>query len=387
MGANKKFTPLEAGSKIGILGGGQLGKMLALASKEMGYRVFCLEPSPDAPCSTVSDKHIVADYGDIQAVLKLGKKTDVVTYEFENIDVRSVIALEEAGYLVHPGSSVLKTTQHRILEKEFVTSLGIKTAPFHSINTQVDLEKAAQKIGFPAIIKTACGGYDGKGQVKVNSLEQAQEAFHSLNQLPLIWEKMVNFTKELGIMCVRDQNGHIVTYPTTENIHIENILDTTIVPARVSEKVANLAEEIARKIALNLNIVGVFCVEMFLIENNELLVNEIAPRPHNSGHYTIDACVCSQFEQQLRAICGLPLGSTKMTSKAAVMVNILGSHQGDRLTGMTEILQNEQVCLHVYGKKKSKPKRKMGHFTVLSNDIAQALAIAQEIKQKLRWVK
>lgn len=385
--AVKKTKPLEAGSKIGILGGGQLGKMLALAAKQMGYRVFFLDPSPDSPCSAVADKQIVAHYGDIQAVLKLGKKSDVVTYEFENIDVRSVIALEEAGYLVYPGSAVLKTTQHRILEKEFVRSIGIKTAPFYGVTSQADLEMAAYQIGFPAIIKTAYGGYDGKGQVKVNNLEQAQQAFHTLNQFPLIWEKMVNFTKELGIICVRDRNGHIITYPTTENIHVDNILDTTIAPARVSIKVANQAEEIARKIALNLNIVGVFCVEMFLIETGEILVNEIAPRPHNSGHYSINACVCSQFEQQLRAICGLPLGSPRMTSEQAVMVNILGDHQGEHLAGMADLLTNGNVCLHLYGKKKAKPKRKMGHFTVLSNDIKEALAIAQETKQKVRWTK
>jgi 5-(carboxyamino)imidazole ribonucleotide synthase len=382
----KKLKALEVGSRIGILGGGQLGRMLALAARQMGYRVHVLEPTPDAPCSQVADKHIVANYDDIASVLKLGKRCDVVTYEFENIDVRSVIALEEAGYPVFPSSQVLKTTQHRILEKQFVQSIGINTAPFYPINTAVDLEQAASKIGFPAIIKTAYGGYDGKGQVKVANLEQAQLAFQELPNRPLIWEKMIKFTKELGIICVRDRNNQIVTYPVTENIHVENILDTTLAPAFVSPKVVAQATEIARQIAHHLNIVGVFCVEMFLLENNDILVNEIAPRPHNSGHYSIDACLCSQFEQQLRAICNLPLGSPRMLSKTAVMVNILGDHKGDHLSGTIGLLSDTNVCLHLYGKKKAKTKRKMGHFTVLADDLDEAVEIAQKTRKQLRWI-
>ncbi len=387
LAVDRKRQSLEVGGKIGILGGGQLGRMLALAARQMGYRIFFLDPSPDAPCSSVADKKIVANYNDIPAVLKLGSKCDVVTYEFENIDVQAVIALEEAGYQVYPSSNVLKTTQHRILEKEFVCSIGIKTAPFYPIYTAIDLEKAAHQVGFPALLKTVYGGYDGKGQVKIINLEQAQQVFHSLNNRTLIWEKIINFTKELAIICVRDQLGQTVTYPVTENVHVDNILDTTIVPARISSKVASQATEIAKKIALHLNIVGVFCVEMFLLENDEILVNEIAPRPHNSGHYTIDACMSSQFEQQLRAICGLPLGSPKMLTNSAVMVNILGDHKGDRFFGTTEILANPNVCLHLYGKKKAKPKRKMGHFTVLSDDIKTALDIAEETRKKLSWLE
>lgn len=382
-----KRKSIEVGGRIGILGGGQLGRMLALAARQMGYRISFLDPSSDAPCSSVADKKIVANYDDIASVLKLGSRSDILTYEFENIDVNSVIALEEAGHQVYPSSYVLKTTQHRILEKEFVRSIGIKTVPFYPIYTPIDLEKASEEVGFPTLLKTAYGGYDGKGQVKVINLEQAQQVFNSLNHRTLIWEKVINFTKELGIICVRDQLGQIVTYPVTENIHVDNILDTTIVPARISDNVADKATEIARKIAQQLNIVGVFCVEMFLLENNEILVNEIAPRPHNSGHYTIDACVSSQFEQQLRAICGLPLGSPKMLTNSAVMVNILGDHKGDRFFGTTEILANDNVCLHLYGKKKAKPKRKMGHFTVLSDSIDIALSIAEETRKKLCWLE
>lgn len=384
---DRKRKPIEVGGRIGILGGGQLGRMLALAARQMGYRIFFLDPSPDAPCSAVADKKIVANYDDINAVLKLGSKSDVITYEFENIDVRAVIALEEAGHQVYPSSHVLKITQHRILEKEFVRSIGIKTAPFYPIYYATDLEKAVHQVGFPALLKTAYGGYDGKGQIKIHSLEQAQQVFDSLNGRTLIWEKIINFSKELAIICVRDQMGDIVTYPVTENVHVDNILDTTIVPARTSSKVASQATEIAKTIAQHLNIVGVFCVEMFLLENDEILVNEIAPRPHNSGHYTIDACMSSQFQQQLRAICGLPLGSPKMLTNNAVMVNILGDHKGDRFLGTTEILANTSVFLHFYGKKKAKPKRKMGHFTVLSDNINTALNIAEETRKKLGWLE
>lgn len=382
-----KRRSIEVGGRVGILGGGQLGRMLALAARQMGYSILFLDPSRDAPCTAVADKKIIANYDDIASVLKLGSKSDVITYEFENIDVNSVIALEEAGYHVYPNSYVLKISQHRILEKQFVCSAGIKTVPFYPIYEPSDLEQAAKEVGFPTLLKTAYGGYDGKGQVKIINLEQAQQVFSSLNHRTLIWEKMINFTKELAIICVRDQLGQIVTYPVTENIHIDNILDTTIVPARISNNVAEKATKIATKIAQQLNIVGAFCVEMFLLENDEILVNEIAPRPHNSGHYTIDACISSQFEQQLRAICGLPLGSPKMLSASAVMVNILGDHKGDKFFGTTEILANSNVCLHLYGKKKAKPKRKMGHFTVLADDLDTALNIAEETRKKLCWLE
>jgi 5-(carboxyamino)imidazole ribonucleotide synthase len=387
MSSEPKRKSIEVGGTIGILGGGQLGRMLAIAARQMGYNIIFLDPSSDAPCSAVADKKIIAPYDDITSVLKLGAKSNVVTYEFENIDVNSVIALEKAGYQVYPNSNVLKISQHRILEKEFVRSIGIKTVPFYPLYEFDDVEKAAKEVGFPVLLKTAFGGYDGKGQVKIINLEQAQQVFLSLNHRTLIWEKMVNFTKELAIICVRDQLGQIITYPVTENIHIDNILDTTIVPARIPDKVAKEAADIAKKIAQELNIVGAFCVEMFLMENNEILVNEIAPRPHNSGHYTIDACISSQFEQQFRAICGLPLGSPKMLTKSAVMVNILGDHKGDRFFGTTEILANSNVCLHLYGKKKAKPKRKMGHFTVLADDIDTALKIAEETRKKLCWLE
>jgi 5-(carboxyamino)imidazole ribonucleotide synthase len=378
----KIFLP---GSTIGILGGGQLGRMLALVARRMGYNLITFDPASDAPCRQVADEHIVAAYDNIDAVLKFAERCDVVTYEFENIDARAVEALEQRGVTVFPGSNVLKITQHRLSEKEFVRTAGARVTDFQRIDSLDDIESAIREIGFPAIVKTAYGGYDGKGQMVVSDREDALKAFHLFQGTTLIWEKRVDFIKELGVMCVRDQAGNIVTYPVTENIHIENILDTSIIPARIDQDVEAQAAEIAKKIATHLNIVGIFCVEMFLLANGAILVNEIAPRPHNSGHYTIDACVTSQFEQQLRAICGLPLGDSRLLQKA-VMVNILGASGTSRLAGLDEALKDPEVRFHLYGKKKSKAKRKMGHLTVLADNIDAALKIAERARGKLRWI-
>jgi 5-(carboxyamino)imidazole ribonucleotide synthase len=374
------------GSTIGILGGGQLGKMLALVARRMGYRIVVLDPSPDAPCHQVADEQILAAYDDIDAVIRLAEKSDIVTYEFENIDARAVEALESRGMNVYPGSKVLRITQNRLSEKEFVRDLGIKIADFQRVDTQVDLDSAMENIGFPAILKTVLGGYDGKGQMVIKDRDSAQRAFETLQRRPLIWERKIDFVKELGIIAVRDLNGNILSYPVSENIHVDNILDTSIVPARISTEVADAAAEIAAKIAGNLNIVGLFCVEMFLLSDGAILVNEIAPRPHNSGHYTIDACITSQFEQQLRAICALPLGSNRLLLNA-VMVNILGTSDASHLSGLAEALKFDNARFHLYGKKRAKAKRKMGHLTVLADDVESALKIAIEARNSLSWVQ
>lgn len=373
------------GSTIGILGGGQLGKMLALVARRMGYRIIVLDPSADAPCHQVADEQILAAYDDIDAVVKLGERSDIVTYEFENIDARAVEALEARGMNVYPGSKVLRITQNRLSEKEFVRDLGIKVTDFQRVDNQADLESAINSIGFPAILKTVLGGYDGKGQMVVKDRASAEKAFETLQRRPLIWEKKIDFIKELGIIAIRDLNGNVQTYPVSENIHVDNILDTSIVPARISTETAAMAADIAIKIANNLNIIGLFCVEMFLLNDGTILVNEIAPRPHNSGHYTIDACVTSQFEQQLRAICALPLGSNRLLLNA-VMVNILGVSEANQITGLAEALKLDSVCFHLYGKKRAKAKRKMGHITVLADDVETALKTAIEARSSLSWI-
>jgi len=375
---------LFPGSTIGMLGGGQLGRMFAFAAKRMGYQVITLDRTPHSPCGQVCDEQIVGDLDEQEALLELGKKSDVITYEFEHIDVRCVEVLEENGKIVRPSSRVLKITQNRLLEKEFIVHAGIKVADYEKVENNTGLNLAIEKIGFPAVLKTVHGGYDGKGQFIVKDRPNAVKALNQAKGHTLIWERKIPFVKELSVMCVRDLEGNVVSYPTAENIHIDNILDTTIVPARVPKKVEKQAKEIAENIAVNLDIVGAFCVEMFLLTDNSILVNEIAPRPHNSGHYTMDACATSQFEQQLRAITGLPLGSSALHSNA-VMMNILGDGKGNHLIGVDKILADPRIHFHLYGKKEAKAKRKMGHFTVLENDVDEALKVAFAARKKLKW--
>lgn len=377
---------LLPGSTIGMLGGGQLGRMFAFAAKRMGYRVVTLDRTPHSPCGQVCDEQIVGDLDNQDALLELAQKSDIVTYEFEHIDVRCVETLEENEKIVRPSSHVLKITQNRLLEKEFIVHAGVQVADFQKVESMTELDTAISKIGFPAVLKTVHGGYDGKGQFVVKDRIHALKAFNQTKSHSLIWERKIPFVKELSVMCVRDLDGNVASYPVAENIHIDNILDTTIVPARVSKKVEKNAKGIAETIAVHLDIVGTFCVEMFLLENGGILVNEIAPRPHNSGHYTIDACATSQFEQQLRAITGLPLGSTELYSNG-VMVNILGDGKGNRLIGVDKILADPRIRFHLYGKSEAKAKRKMGHFTVLAKDVEEALEVAGAARKKLKWVE
>ncbi len=387
------MTRVEPGGTIGVLGGGQLGRMLAMEAKRMGYRVICLDPEPDSPCGQVADEQIVAPYDDREAVQRLGRVADVVTYEFENIPTASVQFLEAEGRRVHPSSTVLAITQNRWREKMFVSRLGIGVPAFRAIASAADLERAAHEIGFPAVLKTALGGYDGKGQALIRTLEEAREAYHRWggNELEqegqepsMIWEQWVPFLKEVSMLGVRGTRGTMVTYPLVENTHVENILDTSLVPARVAPEVEEKARRIVEAIGEHLQIVGVYCVEMFLLEDGQLLVNEIAPRPHNSGHYTLDACVVSQFENHVRAICDLPIVPPLLWSPA-VLVNVLGDGSGHRLIGVEHVLEDPRVRLHLYGKKEARPRRKIGHLTVLAEDVEEALDLARRAREKLRW--
>jgi 5-(carboxyamino)imidazole ribonucleotide synthase len=348
----------------------------------MGYKVVTLDPVPNSPCGQIADKQIVAEFDDFDAAFKLAEMCDVITYEFENVNVEIVEALEEENRL-YPRSHVLRITQNRLQEKEFVRNIGIGVVDFCRVECSEDVESGYRKVGLPAILKTVHGGYDGKGQVVVESEEDLKRL--NIKGQTLIWEKKVPFIKELSVVCARDVRGNVVTYPVSENIHRENILDMSIIPARISKEIENRAKEVAETIAVKLDIVGVFCVEMFLLKDGRIFVNEIAPRPHNSGHYTINACVTSQFEQQLRAVCGLPLGSTKLLSPAA-MVNILGEGRGNSLTGVDELLQDPDISFHFYGKKEAMARRKMGHITVLADSVEEAIKKAEQKRKQLKWV-
>jgi 5-(carboxyamino)imidazole ribonucleotide synthase len=369
---------------IGILGGGQLGRMLTLEAKRMGYRVVVLEPFPNSPTGQIADEQIVAAYDDLRAIGELGARSDVVTYEFENIPLASVRALEADRRLVDPNAAVLRITQERILEKTFVRECGIPTADFAPVRTAGDLAGAEAAVGFPAMLKTTMGGYDGKGQWVVRDRAQAESAWSEAKGRPLIWERLIPFERELSIIATRDQAGTVVTFPVSENVHDHGVLAMTIVPGRVPPAIAERAHAYARTIAAKLGIIGTFCVEFFHA-GDELLVNEIAPRVHNSGHYSLDATQISQYELHVRAICGLPLVEPSLFAPA-VMVNILGTGEGDRLGGIADVLTDPDLKLHIYGKAHAAMRRKMAHFTVLGASVDDAIARAERARAALHWV-
>jgi len=373
------------GATLGILGGGQLGRMFAMAAKRMGYRVAVLDPSEDSPCGQIADYVLQAPYTDEKALGELAALSDVLTYEFENVDAAAVEFLESLGKPVHPSSRVLRITQDRILEKTFARNSGIPVTAFAPVGTVSELESAMLKVGFPAFLKTSRGGYDGKGQVRIENAEEGRKAFAEFSGRDLILERRVPFEKEMSIVASRADGGAFVAYPPSENIHVRNILDISIYPARVAETTLDAARKIARAVAEGLGIVGTFCVELFVLADGSLLLNEIAPRPHNSGHATIDACLCSQFEQQVRAVCGLPLGSTELL-RCAAMINLVGTGEGDRLLGLEELLRHPDVVLHLYGKTRAPRGRKMGHFTVLADAADAAERRARKLQKILQWV-
>lgn len=371
---------------LGVIGGGQLGRMLALDAKRMGYYVLTLDPAEHSPCGQVADEQIVASYGDVSAIDALGARSDVVTYEFENVDIAAIERLERNGHAVMPGSDVLRVTQDRVLEKQFVNECGIATTAFAAIDDRGDLDAAAAAVGFPAILKLRFGGYDGKGQWRVGDAAALRAAFAEGGGKPAILERMVPFARELSVVAARNARDGVVAYPPAENVHDDGILMVSIAPARVSAGIAERATQAAMEIGRRLGIVGTYCVEFFHTASGELLVNEIAPRPHNSGHYTIDATPCSQYEQHIRAICGLPLSPPRLLS-GAVMVNILGKGEGNTLDGVVDLLADPSVVLHIYGKRHAPNRRKMGHFTMLADAPVDdaAIAKAQALAKKLRW--
>ncbi len=369
---------IKPGATIGLLGGGQLGRMIALAGRNMGYRFVTLDPTANSPCGQVSDKQIVASFNDVGAARELANLSDVVTYEFENVDAQVTEVLEQQSY-VPQGSHLLRVSQNRISEKTTIQSFGIPVAPFRAIQSVEDLQLAVQELGLPAVMKTATGGYDGKGQWVIRSLEELSESYDSLSRSgsALIVEQFIPFQMELSVIAARSGHGEVMTFPVAENIHVNSILHQSIVPARTSEKIQEDAREIARMLAEKLEVVGLLAVEMFMTSDGELYVNEIAPRPHNSGHFTMEACVTSQFEQHVRAICNLPLGSTKLLTPV-VMVNILGEHMEKVIDGVERF--SDSVKLHLYGKKDIVPKRKMGHMNVLADSVEDAIAVIDQLE-------
>jgi 5-(carboxyamino)imidazole ribonucleotide synthase len=350
---------LDPGSTIGILGDGQLGRMIALAAARLGYRCHTFADTPDSPAAQVCAASTLADYRDTRALDAFADAVDVVTLEFENIPEDSVRYL--AGRVpVRPGPDVLAVAQDRMLEKDFLNSIGIPTAPYAHVTDLPSLEAAVARIGRPSVLKTAKFGYDGKGQVAIGRDTDLAGALKETNTDHAVLEGWVDFALEISVIVARGLNGEVAAYVPVENRHVNHILDTTIVPAGVSPGIAARAGEIARKAAESLNVIGLLAIEMFVTWKGEVLVNEIAPRPHNSGHWTIDACAISQFQQLVRAICGLPLGSTERHSDA-VMKNLIG----DEANQWLDLLAEPGARLHLYGKSEIRPGRKMGHVTRL----------------------
>ena len=376
-----KPSPLLPGATIGVLGSGQLGRMFAIAARRLGYRVHTYSPETDTPAGQVSDKEWTSSYEDHASLAMFAKSVDVVTFEFENIPVDSVNCVA-ALRPVHPRANVLHVAQNRLREKTYLSEYGFPVTPFQRVRSKPELEMAVKKIGVPAVLKTAGFGYDGKGQKKVASLSEAQAAYETFKGAEAVLEAFVPFEKEISVVAARGVDGAFAAFAVMENVHKNHILDVTICPARISSKTARKAVDLARGIFESLKVVGVMCVEMFLKGNGELIVNELAPRPHNSGHLTIDAFATSQFEQQVRAVCGLPLGSTEQLRPAA-MVNLLGDLWGKGTPRWEKALRMEGVHLHLYGKSEARPGRKMGHLTALGANVEAARKAALAARSAL----
>jgi len=379
---------LFPGSAIGVIGGGQLGRMLALEARRMGYRCVVLDPDPAGPAAQVADDVVAAPLGDADAMLELASRVDVVTLEWENADLAAVRAIERM-VPVRPGSGVLEVAQHRLREKRAAREAGLRTAEYASVGSREELGAAVERIGAPAVLKTCSGGYDGRGQARIGSVDSAEldAAWESLGggRVELILEGWVAFEREISVVTARGLDGATVPFPVAENVHRAGILDHTIVPARVSDAVADRARQVATRLAEHLDVVGLLAVEMFVTPIGDVLVNEIAPRPHNSGHYTWEACAISQFEQHIRAVCGLPLDPARLLSPAA-MANLLGEHAGTGIgrSGIARALAEPDVALHLYGKAEARPGRKMGHITALAGSADEAACIALGARETLR---
>lgn len=369
------------GSTLGLLGGGQLGRMFVAAARSMGYHVIVHDPDPQAPAEHFADEHICADFRDAAALKKLAASCAAITTEFENAPADSLIELAK-HCVVRPAGQCVAVAQDRITEKTFLRDHGFAVGRFTAIGNEADINSSISNISFPALLKTSRLGYDGKGQARIDSIEQLHDIHKQWNGVPCVLEKFLPLKCEVSVVLARGADGSVATFPVAENQHANGILDISIVPARVSDVIKRQANEAAIRLAKELDYVGVLAVEFFVLADDSLLINEIAPRPHNSGHYTLDACLTSQFEQQVRALCDVPLGDTRQHT-AAVMVNLLGDVWRDGKLPSDKILRHHNVKLHLYGKREARPGRKMGHFTVLADDVNSALAMALEIKAGL----
>ncbi len=387
MTLNKNFRNSPNIIKIGIVGGGQLGRMMILEGKKLGIKFIILDPDENCPSSSIADEQIVGGYYDADKIQELAKRCDVLTYELEHINADVLIDLTEKGYKIQPSPNSLKMIQNKYRQKSFLKTRNISATEFEKINSIEDIKDYIRREGLPVILKSCYGGYDGKGNKLIRTLDDIEDGYKLLDgaNQELMIEKYIHFTHEISVITARGANGDIKIYPFAENIHEDNILRTTIVPARVNNEVARNARDLALKVMRELDGTGVFCIEMFVDKNNQVLVNEIAPRVHNSGHYTLDGCNVSQFEQHLRAILEYPLANAYLI-KPSVMINLLGEDTEGRalIQGLEPTLQDSDVYVHFYGKEYNKPLRKMGHVTLLGEDVEQVLRRAEKIRNTLK---
>ena len=361
---------IAPGAALGVLGGGQLGRMFAIAARRMGYRVHTYSPEGDSPTGQVADLEVTASYDDLDALRTFARGVDVVTFEFENVPIEAIDAVEEFAP-VRPSGVALHTAQQRAREKTFLADRGIPTVPFGAASSLDELWDVVSRVGTPALIKTAAFGYDGKGQHKVATPADVEHIWKEIGHQEAVVERFIRLQSELSVVAARGLDGEIAEYVPFENRHRNHILDLTTVPAAIAPSIAKQAAEITRTVLEELQYVGVLCIEFFLSTDGELLVNEIAPRPHNSGHLTFDAAVTSQFEQQVRAICGLPLGSPEIPRPAA-MANLLGELWVDGEPNWAAACRFPDVKLHLYGKSTPRPRRKMGHMTAMGRTVEEA---------------
>ncbi|MDA0833590.1 MAG: 5-(carboxyamino)imidazole ribonucleotide synthase [Planctomycetota bacterium] len=373
---------IPPGKSLGVLGSGQLGRMFAIAARRLGYRVHVFSPEWDTPTGQVADVEVQGSYDDLAAIAKFAQSVDVLTFEFENVPSATTEAAAK-WTPVRPDGAILHLTQHRLREKSALAGIGLPVTPFYPVHNFNELLSGLQKLGTPAVLKTASWGYDGKGQARIDSIDAAQTAWESLHTDEAILEAFIDFSCEISVVAARSTQGDFVAYGPVENSHRRHILDISRCPANVDESVAREAIEIARAICEQWNVVGVLCVEFFVAQDGKLLINELAPRPHNSGHLTIDAHVTCQFEQQVRAICGLPLGSSRQLQPAA-MANLLGDLWQPAVPDWEAVCRYREVKLHLYGKQEARPGRKMGHLTARASTVQEAEQLVVSARQALQ---
>ncbi|MEY2788921.1 MAG: hypothetical protein RLZZ34_2064 [Verrucomicrobiota bacterium] len=372
---------ISPGATLGVLGGGQLGRMFAIAARRLGYRVHVFCPEADSPAAPVADRTFVAPYDDLELVRAFARSVDVVTFEFENVPSATSDACAE-WVPVRPDGKVLHITQQRLREKGFLRDHGFPVTPFRAIHSQEDLETAACDLGLPGVLKTASFGYDGKGQRTIRSTTELPEAFAGLGGAEGIYEAFVDFAQEVSVVGARTLDGEFAAFPVFENVHRHHILDVTVSPARIPPALETAARELSRGILEALDVIGLLTVELFVTRDGRLIVNELAPRTHNSGHLTLDACITCQFEQQVRAVCGLPLGSTEQKNPAA-MANLLGDVWTHGEPRWAQALSNPRLKLHLYGKASARPGRKMGHITATADTSEAAIQAVRDARSSL----